>query len=59
LYDLVTMLVETYESQYYLIEKFSPAEVLAHIIEFSGIDVTDLTDIFGSVETLDRVLAGQ
>jgi HTH-type transcriptional regulator / antitoxin HigA len=59
LYDLVTMLVETYESQHYSIEKSSPIEVLEHIIESSGIDVTDLTEIFGSIETLDRVLAGQ
>jgi HTH-type transcriptional regulator / antitoxin HigA len=59
LYDLVTMLVETYESQHYSIEKSSPAEVLEHIIESSGIDVTDLAEIFGSIETLDRVLAGQ
>lgn len=59
LYDLVTMLVETYESQHYLIEKSSPAEVLEHIIESSGIDVTDLAKIFGSIETLDRVLAGR
>jgi HTH-type transcriptional regulator / antitoxin HigA len=59
LYDLVTMLVETYESQHYSIEKSSPAEVLEHIIESSGIDVTDLAEIFGSIETLDRFLAGQ
>jgi HTH-type transcriptional regulator / antitoxin HigA len=59
LYDLVTMLVETYESQHYSIDKSSPTEVLEHIIESSGIDVTDLTEIFGSIETLDRVLAGQ
>ena len=59
LYDLVTMLVETYESQHYSIEKSSPAEVLEHIIESSGIEVADLAKIFGSIETLDRVLAGQ
>jgi HTH-type transcriptional regulator / antitoxin HigA len=67
LYDLVTMLIEIYESQHYSlakplpwrVEKSSPAEVLEHIIESSGIDVTDLTEIFGSIETLDRVLAGQ
>jgi HTH-type transcriptional regulator / antitoxin HigA len=59
LYDLVTMLIEIYESQHYSIEKSSPAEVLEHIIESSGIDITDLTKIFGSIETLDRVLAGQ
>ena len=59
LYDLVTMLVETYESQHYPVEKSSPAEVLEQIIESSGIEVTDLAKIFGSIETLDRVLAGQ
>jgi HTH-type transcriptional regulator / antitoxin HigA len=59
LYDLVTMLVETYEAQHYEIEESSPVEVLEHIIESSGIDVDDLVDIFGSEETLDRVLAGR
>ena len=59
LYDLVAMLVETYESQHYSIDKSSPAEILGHIIESSGIEVTDLAEIFGSIETLDRVLAGQ
>jgi HTH-type transcriptional regulator / antitoxin HigA len=59
LYDLVTMLVETYEAQHYPIDRSSPVEVLEHIIESSGIDSTDLVEIFGSGETLDRVLAGR
>jgi HTH-type transcriptional regulator / antitoxin HigA len=59
LYDLVTMLVETYEAQHYPIDRSSPVEVLAHIIESSGIDRSDLVKIFGSGETLDRVLAGR
>ena len=59
LYDLVTMLVETYEAQHYQIDSSSPAEVLEHIIESSGIDRSELVDIFGSIETLDRVLVGQ
>lgn len=59
LYDLVTMLVETYEAQHFEIENPSPAEILEHIIESSGIDRSDLVDIFGSGEILDRVVAGQ
>ncbi len=59
LYDLVTMLVEIYEAQHYEIEKSSPVEVLEHIIESSGINEIDLADIFGSGETLERVLAGR
>jgi HTH-type transcriptional regulator / antitoxin HigA len=59
LYDLVTMLVETYEAQHYPIDRSSPVEVLEHIIESSGIDRCDLVKIFGSGETLDRVLAGR
>jgi HTH-type transcriptional regulator / antitoxin HigA len=59
LYDLVTMLVETYEAEHYSIEKSSPVEVLEHIIESSGIDRSNLAKIFGSEEALDRVLAGQ
>jgi HTH-type transcriptional regulator / antitoxin HigA len=59
LYDLVTMLVETYEAQQYPIDRSSPAEVLEHIIESSGIDRIDLVEIFGSSEVLDRVLAGR
>jgi HTH-type transcriptional regulator / antitoxin HigA len=59
LYDLVTMLVETYEAQHYPIDRSSPVEVLEHIIESSGIDRIDLVEIFGSGEALDRVLAGR
>jgi HTH-type transcriptional regulator / antitoxin HigA len=59
LYDLVTMLVETYEAQHYEIEKSSPLEVLLHIIESSGIDMAELADIFGSLEITNQILAGQ
>ncbi len=59
LYDLVTMLVETYEAQHYEIEKSSSLEVLLHIIESSGIDMAELADIFGSREITDQILAGQ
>ncbi len=59
LYDLVTMLVETYEAKHYPIDRSSPVEVLEHIIEASGIDRSDLSEIFGSGDAVDRVLAGQ
>ena len=67
LYDLVTMLVETYEAQHYSlaeplpwrIDESSPAEILLHIIESSGINRTDLVEIFSSSDTLTQVLAGQ
>jgi HTH-type transcriptional regulator / antitoxin HigA len=59
LYDLVTMLVETYEAQHYSIDESSPSEVLLHIIESSGISKVDLIDIFGSSEILTQVLAGK
>jgi HTH-type transcriptional regulator / antitoxin HigA len=67
LYDLVTMLVETYEAQHYplakplpwRVDRSSPADVLEHIIESSGIDRSDLAEIFGSIEAVDRVLAGR
>jgi HTH-type transcriptional regulator / antitoxin HigA len=58
LYDLVTMLVETYEAEHYPIDKSSPAEVLQHIIESGGIDPTELVNIFGSSEAVTEVLAG-
>jgi HTH-type transcriptional regulator / antitoxin HigA len=58
LHDLVTMLIESYESQHYTIDESSPVELLLHIIESSGVDATELASIFGSTETLDRVLAG-
>ena len=59
LYDLVTMLVETYESQHYPVDRSSPVEVLEHIIESSGVDRSELVGMFGSDESLDRVLAGR
>ncbi len=59
LYDLVTMLVETYEAQHYSIDESSPSEILLHIIESSGIDRVELIDIFSSNEILTQVLAGK
>jgi HTH-type transcriptional regulator / antitoxin HigA len=59
LYDLVTMLAESYESQHYKIDESSPSEVLLHIVEFSGIELSELINIFGSQESLDQVLAAQ
>ncbi len=58
LYDLVTMLVETYEAAHYEIDRASPSDVLQHIIESSGIDRTELVSIFGSSESVEQVLAG-
>jgi HTH-type transcriptional regulator / antitoxin HigA len=58
LYDLVTMLLEAYEVQHYEIDRASPSEVLQHIIESSGIDITELVNIFGSSESVEQVLAG-
>ncbi len=58
LYDLVTMLIETYETEHYPINRPTPAEVLQHIIESSGIDNIELVNIFGSSEAVTQVLAG-
>ena len=58
LYDLVTMLVETYETEHDPIDRSTPAEVLQHIIESSGIDRIELAEIFGSSESVAQVLAG-
>ena len=58
LYNLVTMLVEAYELQDYEIDRSPPPEVLQHIIESSGIDRTELVNIFGSSELVAQVLAG-
>jgi HTH-type transcriptional regulator / antitoxin HigA len=58
LFDLVTMLIESYEAQHYSINESSPLEVLLHIIESSGIDSESLADIFGSTETVNMVLSG-
>jgi HTH-type transcriptional regulator / antitoxin HigA len=58
LYDLVTMLVEAYETEHYPIDRPAPAEILQHIIESSGIDPTELVKIFGSSEIVTQVLAG-
>jgi HTH-type transcriptional regulator / antitoxin HigA len=59
LYDLVTMLIEVYETKHYPIERSSVLEVLEHIIESSGIDRDELVQIFGSDESLAKVLSGR
>ncbi len=59
LYDLVTILVKTYEAKHYVINESSPAEILMHIIESSGIQSDELAEIFDSSEALTQVLAGE
>ena len=54
--EVLTGLIEAYESQYYEISKASPLQVLKALIDTNGLKQKDLTPIFGSESLVSEVL---
>jgi HTH-type transcriptional regulator / antitoxin HigA len=48
IYKLLVTLIELYESEQYSMPASSPAEILQHIMESSGLKQTDLAEIIGA-----------
>jgi HTH-type transcriptional regulator/antitoxin HigA len=57
--ELLTLLVERYESEHYPIPEATPAEVLRFLMESNGLAQRDLADELGSESTVSLVLAGK
>jgi HTH-type transcriptional regulator / antitoxin HigA len=58
IYQLLVILIETYETQHYPIPKSPPHEILQHIIEASGIQKLDLVGKLGSDEVVTEIVNG-
>lgn len=57
--DLLTLLIEQYESQQYPVPDASPAEVLRFLIEHNGLSQRDLVEELGSEATVSLILSGK
>lgn len=57
--ELLTLLIERYESQRYPIPEASPTEVLRFLLESHGLTQRDLIPELGSESTVSLVLAGK
>jgi HTH-type transcriptional regulator / antitoxin HigA len=59
LYKLLVMLIETYETQNYLMDESTPYEILQHVMEASGTRQVDLVGIIGSSGIVSEVVNGK
>ena len=57
--ELMTLLVERYESEHYPIPEAEPAEVLRFLIEQNGLSQRDVAPELGSESTVSLVLSGK
>ena len=57
--DLLTLLIEDFESKHYELPKASPVEVLRFMMEQHGLKQRDLVDVFGTASTVSEVLSGK
>jgi HTH-type transcriptional regulator/antitoxin HigA len=57
--ELLTLLIETYESQRYPVPDAGPVEVLRYLMERNGLYQRDLAQQLGSESTVSLVLSGR
>jgi HTH-type transcriptional regulator / antitoxin HigA len=59
IYQLLVILIETYENKHFPIPTSPPHEVLQHILEASGIQPSDLVGKLGSTAVVSEIINGQ
>jgi HTH-type transcriptional regulator/antitoxin HigA len=57
--DLLTLLIEDFESKHYDLPKASPLEVLRFVMDQHSLKQKDLLDVFGSPSVTSEVLSGK
>jgi HTH-type transcriptional regulator/antitoxin HigA len=58
-FDLLTKLIEDFESAAYLIDEVTPRAMLQHLMESRGLKQADLAPLFGSAGRVSDVLSGR
>lgn len=59
LIELLTVLVENYESQEYPVPEAGPLDVIRHLMEGHRLRQKDLIDVFGTESVVSEVLNGK
>lgn len=57
--DLLTLLIEDFESKHYQLPKAAPLEVVHFLMDQHDLKQKDLLDIFGTVSVTSEVLSGK
>ena len=57
--DLLTLLIEDFESKHYQLPKASPLEVIRFLMDQHSLKQRDLLDIFGNASVTSEVLSGK
>jgi len=57
--ELLTLLIEDFESKHYELPKASPVDVLRFVMDQHGLKQRDLLDVFGSPSVASEVLSGK
>jgi len=57
--ELLTLLIERYESEHYALPDASPADVLRFLLDQSGLTQRDVAEELGSETTVSLVLSGK
>lgn len=57
--DLLTLLIEDYESKHYELPKASPLDVIRFLMDQHSLKQKDLLDIFGNASVTSEVLSGK
>jgi HTH-type transcriptional regulator/antitoxin HigA len=59
LIELLTVLVEEYESKYYPVPNAGPLDIIRHLMEQHQLRQKDLVDVFGTESIVSDVLNGK
>ena len=57
--ELLTLLIEDFESKRYTLPRAKPVEVLRFLMEQHGLKQKDLADVFGTRSIVSEVLSGK
>jgi HTH-type transcriptional regulator/antitoxin HigA len=59
LIELLTLLVEDFESRHYVVPEAGPLDIVRHLMEAHGLRQKDLADVFGTESIVSDVLNGK
>ena len=59
LIELLTLLVEDFESRHYAVPEAGPLDIVRHLMEAHGLRQKDLADVFGTESIVSDVLNGK
>ena len=57
--ELLTLLIEDFESKHYPLPKASPVEAIRFLMDQHGLKQKDLLDVFGNASVTSEVLSGK